>query len=1244
MNMRINLRIFKQLWVIAAFSIIVVMGFSGSGFCRNWDWDQNHDCVKGEGGIKGWGKWGYDGKMHGEFTEKDCCELYCKACPVYANTGRYQKTITDLTVSGVGPTLSITRTYNSQEWSSSLLGYSWTFNFGRKLIITRNQDGEKIIGVLLTQGEKNYYREDLDGTLTRLTDYGATYDLIKKPNNTYAIYNKNGSRYELLEDGKIDKIIDRNQNELVFSYNSVGCLSRITNASGNYIDFQLGPNGKIASASDKFGRTITYEYDDNGNLITVTDPLGNTTQYTYNSNNYLIQIIDARGNVVEAASYDNNQPPRISSFTEKGETYTITYFDGRTEKTDSNGNKWTYYFNDVGVIKRVVDPLGNEKNQQLNKVTSISVDWEEDFNGNRTSYTYDSDGNIASKIDPLGNKWIYSYVPGTDRLETETDPMDVVTKYQYDGNGNQTTIISDYGGPSENTTTYTYDSRGHKTNVTDPIGNTTTYEYDVSGNMIRKTDPLKNVTTYTYDNRGNLIAESSPLGSSNYFEYDILDRIILATDNKGNISRYYYDANGNMTTIQYPDGNATQFEYDNYNRLTIITDPLGNIKKYTYDENDNILEIVDEKNNKTILVYDQLGRVIRTTNPQNEEISYCYDSNGNIISITDSNGNLTSFLYDQRNKVSKKTYPDGSNYLYYYDPVGNMVKTTDPNGIDITYEYDRLNRLTKEYFQNGTANNYTYNLGGYLLTEINPESNNSYSYDALGRVTEVSMNGKILKYEYDNDGNRSKLITPEGEIVNYKYNRVNQNSEILINDNKVITYSYNSLNRVNTEEFSNGSRRIYSYNNNGGLLRIQHLDSNGNEIYSQNNIFDGTGKLISKETIDGTISYSYDKIGQLISAISSNQEIFSYDSSGNRLLTLHTNNWAYNNRNQLTEVGNISLTYDANGNTIAKSDTSGDTTYSYDSKNKLVRVEFSDGNITSFKYDIKGRRIEKNHNGKITKYLYDGNLIIAEYDGTGNLVRNYFYSSTMNTPAFSLEKGNVYFFHGDHIGTPIYINDINEVKVWEAKYDSFGDATVSISTFENNFRFPGQYFDSSTGFSYNYYRYYNSQTGRYLTEDPLGFVDSLNVYSYVGNDPINFIDILGLFKDAAGKDCDIQAKRLGGSFEVGHDWIEWGSGSYGIGFYPRGGIFTKPGWVFFGNDPHTGETGSDVHPWNLSQNKKGNLFNRDGIECKCAKCDDMKGCIKKVGNQWHQKKKYIFPFQTCRSFVSDALSKCCINR
>ena len=161
----------KTLTVTFLFLLINILTVSHEAYPRNWSWDQNHDCVQGIPGKSGWCRWGYDGNpANCDEPSIECCELYCKICPVYANTGRLQKTFTDLTVPGVGSALTIVRTYNSQDWANSLLGYGWIFNFGKRLIISRNFLGEKIVGVRLETGERNFYKEYTDGTLERLTD------------------------------------------------------------------------------------------------------------------------------------------------------------------------------------------------------------------------------------------------------------------------------------------------------------------------------------------------------------------------------------------------------------------------------------------------------------------------------------------------------------------------------------------------------------------------------------------------------------------------------------------------------------------------------------------------------------------------------------------------------------------------------------------------------------------------------------------------------------------------------------------------------------------------------------------------------------------------------------------------------------------------------------------------------------------------------------------------------------------
>lgn len=153
-------------------------------------------------------------------------------------------------------------------------------------------------------------------------------------------------------------------------------------------------------------------------------------------------------------------------------------------------------------------------------------------------------------------------------------------------------------------------------------------------------------------------------------------------------------------------------------------------------------------------------------------------------------------------------------------------------------------------------------------------------------------------------------------------------------------------------------------------------------------------------------------------------------------------------------------------------------------------------------------------------------------------------------------SGDIYYYQNDHLGTPQIMTDDTNTVVWEADYMPFGEANVSPNSIVvNNFRFPGQYYDEETGLHYNWNRYYEPKTGRYLTPDVLNlatfsvpiylkrflredsihisneyllsvgshikwyFMDEiLSVYSYVLNDPIKFIDEAGDFK---GRPSDI---------------------------------------------------------------------------------------------------------------------------
>jgi len=109
-----------------------------------------------------------------------------------------------------------------------------------------------------------------------------------------------------------------------------------------------------------------------------------------------------------------------------------------------------------------------------------------------------------------------------------------------------------------------------------------------------------------------------------------------------------------------------------------------------------------------------------------------------------------------------------------------------------------------------------------------------------------------------------------------------------------------------------------------------------------------------------------------------------------------------------------------------------------------------------------------------------------------------------------------YFIHNDHLGTPQVLSDSSGQAVWQATYGPFGQTGIDEdvdgdgTAVSFNIAFPGQYYDAETGLHYNYFRYYDPSTGRYVTSDPIGLQGGLNTYGYVGGSPIMDIDPYGL--------------------------------------------------------------------------------------------------------------------------------------
>ena len=356
-------------------------------------------------------------------------------------------------------------------------------------------------------------------------------------------------------------------------------------------------------------------------------------------------------------------------------------------------------------------------------------------------------------------------------------------------------------------------------------------------------------------------------------------------------------------------------------------------------------------------------------------------------------------------------------------------------------------------------------------------------------------------------------------------------------------------------------------------LLTNHIDDTNSIVFDYND-YDAVGNRLSLKIDDANEqTFTYDNLYQLITVDynDGNMVDYYYDPVGNRtsVVDTGTTNYTANNLNQYTAVGGTSYTYDNNGNLAYD----GTYRYYYDSENRLTDVNDSaDDPIASYLYDYRGRRIQRTIHGTpdvVTKYAYDGDQVIAEYDGSGTLLRKFIYGPGIDEPICMVDVADAnetYYYHFDGLGSVVALSDVNNVLVDRYTYDVFGQPTIrdangaeiAASAVGNPYAFTGRRYDPEAGLYYYRARYYDFATGRFLQPDPLGYADGPNLYAYVGNSPLSWADPSGLCKGEPWLQDSAAGRAL------------LGLSGFGIGF---GEAVTG----FLGGAKH-----AITHPWTLS--------------------------------------------------------------
>lgn len=925
----------------------------------------------------------------------------------------------------------------------------------------------------------------------------------------------------------------------------------------------------LKEKTDALGRKTLYSYDAAGNVTQTEEKSGTTSlgiqKWTYNARGQVLTykdrvhnspdvLVDETASLSIPFSYTGaltvGGPASNLSYvsTSVANPRSVTYFDSAGFSALDLYYIWHSLVGDSGfAIAKSSD------NSTWSNVTSTAAG-STSLGGGWTRQRLQASGLAGAKyirITWQNNNATFPWSLGLDKVDLTTLKSYTTATNTYDTDGNLLTVTD----ALNNTTTLTYSTLGQLETITNPLSKTTTLTYDADGQLIQITDADNKNTDFDYDARGRLTSTTNALNETTSFEYDLNNRLKKTTYPDTNFVQNTYDLAGRRTQLLDARGNTTTFAYDNAYRLTSVTDPLTHATTFAYDLMSNRTSQTDALGNVTdfeyddfhrlkkviyppattgatrlfeTVTYDKLGNVKTRVNTNGKTTSYNYDDLNRLISTTDAISAVTQFGYNTGFQMTKVKDAVDQEYIFTYDPLGrvlsqsragktmrfqydaagNRTKRTDYLGRETNYTYDDLNRLSTILHGTTLDSTYSYDDLSRLETATNGAGTVSFTYDDRGRLaSETDVYGRVLEYEYDENGNRTQLKLDTAVHSEYGYDAANRLTTLTDDASQDITFGYDIADRLISKSLPNGITTTYEYDGMSRLKRLKDVNGSGT-LFDRQYSYNAANQISQIAELSGTRNFTYDSIDRLTN-VNSGAESYSYNAVGNRTASHLSNTYTHLSFNRLTATQTASYSYDANGNMTTKTEGGNSWTYAWDHENRMTSAALSGGSTATYVYDALGRRVRRYKTGGVedTKFTYDGQDALLD-DNAGTLTK-YLNGEGIDNKLRSKTGSTVNYFLADHLGSTNGFADGTGNVSSSSNYDSFGNP--SNTSFPNRYQFTGREYDSFSGLQFSRARWYDPKIGRFISEDPVGFNGGdINLYGYVRNQPQWYRDPTGL--------------------------------------------------------------------------------------------------------------------------------------
>ena len=339
-----------------------------------------------------------------------------------------------------------------------------------------------------------------------------------------------------------------------------------------------------------------------------------------------------------------------------------------------------------------------------------------------------------------------------------------------------------------------------------------------------------------------------------------------------------------------------------------------------------------------------------------------------------------------------------------------------------------------------------------------------YRYDSQDRIRKITYGDHVVtEYDYDGDGNVSRLETKAGEDI-------------------LLSFCY---------EYDGNGNRTAKYGE-------QAMAYGGKQKVRTSYRYDIRGQLVEEKEHDSPTSYTYDAAG---------------NRTGKKTPERVTR-YSYNEKNQLIEeswdTGKNIFTYDRQGSILGIAGTEGSRRFTYNSKNQQLKVDCEDGRSQENLYDAEGLRYGMKENSTYTRFVYHRGELL--YEGSDEKEVSYHLGSGIEAAQMG---GEEYYYHQDEqLSITLLTDDTGRIKNYY-RYNTFGSILVEEESVSNRIRYTGQQYDGMSGQYYLRARYYNPIVGRFLQED-MYEGDGLNLYAYCRNNPVMYYDPSGYTSTGTG--------------------------------------------------------------------------------------------------------------------------------